>query len=157
MKRTIMLVLCTMLCLGALVSCDSMEAMIGEKTSLATLDRLQTELADAGLDTLTRYDADGIADFEATLKQELAKHDLALAGEVTGVLEGRYDNPETGEWFRQIIIGVSMSEDVDTLAQYYRIVYATEFAEDKAYIMDGGWIISISTSSAVMEDAQAAQ
>ncbi len=151
MKRILLLAVCTLLCLGAFVSCDSIEGMIGEKASVAALDAIQPELEGAGFDTFKRYGAGDTAVFEIELKEELAKQDLALTGKVTGVLTGDYTNPNTGDWVKQIAIGVSVSSDVDVLMTYYQTVYKTELEEGRAVLTDGGWIINLTVSSQVIE------
>lgn len=151
MKRILLLAVCTLLCLGALVSCNSMEGMIGEKASVWALDQIQPELEGAGFDTFKRYGAGDTAVFEIELKDELAKQDLALTGKVTGVLTGEYTNPETGDWVKQLAVGVSVSSDVDVLMTYYQSVYKTELDEGKAVLVDGGWIINLTLSSQVID------
>ena len=151
MKKILVLAVCMLLCLGVFVSCDSIEGMIGEKVSVAALDKIQPELEGAGFDTFKRYGAGDTAVFEIELKEELAKQDLALTGKVTGVLTGDYTNPNTGEWVKQIAVGVSMSSDVDVLMTYYQSVYKTELDEGRAVLIDGGWIINLTVSSQVID------
>lgn len=151
MKKLLLIAACLLLCLGTFVGCDSIEGMMGEKMSVAALDKIQPELEGAGYDTFKRYGAGDIAVFEIELKEALAAKDLALTGKVTGVLTGDYTNPETGHWVKQIAIGVSMSDDVDVLMQHYNEVYKTELEENRASILDGGWIINITVSSLEIE------
>ena len=153
MKKFLLIAACLMLCLGVFAGCDSIESKIGEKMSVSTLDKIQPELEGAGYDTFKRYGAGDIAVFEIELKEALAAKDLALTGKVTGVLTGEYTNPETGHWVKQIAIGVSMSSDVDVLMQHYQEVYKTELEENRANIMDGGWIVNITVSSMEIEQS----
>ena len=151
MKRILLLAVCALLCLGVFVSCDSMEEKVGERASVLALDQIQPELEGAGFDTFKRYGAGDTAVFEIELKQELAKQDLALTGKVTGVLTGDYTNPDTGDWVKQMAIGVSVSSDVDVLMTYYQSVYKTELEQGKAVLTDGGWIINITVSSQIID------
>lgn len=151
MKKFLLVAVCLLLCLGAFVGCDSIENQIGEKASISMLDAIQPELEGAGYDTFKRYGAGDIAVFEIELKEALAAKGLALTGKVTGVLTGDYTNPETGHWVKQMAIGVSMSTDVDVLMQHYQEVYKTELEENRANIVDGGWIINITVSSLELE------
>lgn len=152
MKRFFVIAVCLLLCLGVFAGCDSIESKIGEKASVSMLDAIQPELEGAGYDTFKRYGAGDIAVFEVELKEKLAAEELSLTGKVTGVLTGDYENPETGDWVKQIAIGVSASSDVDVLVQYYSEMYKTELDENRASVVDGGWIINVTVSS--MEIAQ---
>lgn len=72
---------------------------------------------------------------------------VALKGEITGGMEGYYENPETGHWVIQGALGVSLMEDADLLVQHFEELYAAEVSEGRAEIVNGGWLISITVSS----------
>lgn len=150
MKKIWIVAIALLLCMGCFVSCASLEQEIGRTASVALLDTVQTELESAGFDTLDRYDQAEIDAYVAELNQD----DVTLQAEVTGVIFGRYDNPETGHWVEQAAIGVCTNADAETLVQYYQAEYATEIAEGRAEVVGGGWVVSVTVSSLVLESAE---
>ncbi|MBQ7378588.1 MAG: hypothetical protein IJW70_02775 [Clostridia bacterium] len=150
MKKILMMVLALFLCVGCFASCSAIEGEIGKGTSVALLDAFQTELESVEFDTLERYDDAALAQYT----NELAADGVMLQGEITGVVRGYYENPETGDWVLQLGIGASMIEDVDTLVQYYQEQYATEIAEGRAEVTGAGWIVSVGAASIVLESDQ---
>lgn len=150
MKKILIVAMTLMLCACCLCSCDAMMQEIGKTASVSMLDAVQTELEGAGFDTLERYSEEEIAEF----RQELAEEGVTLKGEITGVLEGYYENPETGHWVSQIVIGVSATEDAQTLEQFFNEFCAEEVEQGKAEIVSGGWIVNITVSSLVLADAE---
>jgi hypothetical protein len=155
MKRILLLTVCVLLCLGALASCEGMQKKTGERASVAMLDEIQPALEGAGYDSFKRYGMGDTAVFEIELKEKLAEKDMALVGKVTGVLTGEYTNPETGAWVKQTVIGFDTSVDVATMMTYYQTIYSTELSEGKAVLTDGGWIVNLTLSSNVIENAPA--
>ena len=149
MKRILMAALICVLCMTCLVSCDAMVQEIGKTVSVQALDKVEEELrAENAFDTLERDNQEYIADILDTLEEE----DIELKGEITGVLDGYTLNLETGNWASQVTIGLSSSEDVDALVEYYESKLATELEEGKAIIIDGGWIVSVTVASFPIEE-----
>lgn len=149
MKKIVIVALSLLICCACLSSCASFSQEIGKAVSVEALDYMEKELRQQGsLDTLTRYDDPAKA---PGLLEELEEADVALKGEITGVLEGSYKNPENGHWVQQLTIGLSEPEDVETLTQYYRTKLATELEQGKAVVEDGGWMVSITLASVPIE------
>lgn len=149
MKRILMAALICVLCMTCLVSCDAMAQEIGKTVSVQALDKVEEELrAENTFDTLERDDQEYIADILDTLGEE----GIELKGEITGVLAGSTKNSETGHWVEQLTIGLSATEDVDTLIKYFEDELALQLEEGKAVIIDGGWIVSVTLSSVQIEE-----
>jgi len=149
MKRILMAALICVLCMTCLVSCDAMVQEIGKTVSVQALDKVEEELrAENAFDTLERDNQEYIADILDTLAEE----GYELKGEITGVLAGSTKNIETGHWAEQLTIGLSATEDVDTLIEYFEDELALQLEEGKAVIIDGGWIVSVTVSSVQIEE-----
>ena len=151
MKKVLLSVLILVLCTSCLVSCSALTQEIGKTVSVQALDHLENELREqASFDELTRY---GDASEVPGLVDEWEAANVELKGEVTGALYGTVSNPATGYWGNQLSLGLSATEDVDTLMEYYEQKYATEIQEGRAVLIDGGWMISITVSSMPIEQA----
>lgn len=148
MKRILIVALMLLVCGTCLVSCDAITEEIGKSVSVEALNKVEEELrAENAFDTLERDNQEYIA----KLNSEYEENGVELKGEITGVLDGYTLNLETGNWASQVTIGLSASEDVDALVEYYESKLATELEEGKAIIIDGGWMISITTASFPIE------
>ncbi|MBR2445707.1 MAG: hypothetical protein IKB28_03460 [Clostridia bacterium] len=149
MKRILIVALMLLVCGTCLFSCDAITEEIGKSVSVEALNKVEEELrAENAFDTLERDDQEFIADFANALNED----GISLKGEITGTLVGSTVNQETGNWAQQITIGLSATEDVDTLIQYLEGEYATELEEGKAIIIDGGWIVSVTVASFPIEE-----
>ena len=143
MKRFLLLAIALLVCAGCFVSCDSVMSEVGKTISVQALDALEQELQSVEFDEFERFDDQEIAD----LYEGLIENGVELKGEITGVLEGYYSNPETDHWVMQGALGVSLMEDAELLVQYYEELYATEISEGKAEVVNGGWLVSVTVSS----------
>ena len=148
MKKILVMAVALVLCMVCLTSCDAMMQEIGKSASVAALDAMEQELQSVEFDTLERWDEELVAQGQADLLAE----GIEMQGELTGVLEGYYENPETGHYVRQLVLGVSAVEDAETLTQYFQDEYKTELEEGKAEIVNGGWIVSVTVSSLVLSE-----
>ena len=150
MKRFLMVALLLALCMTCLVSCDALTQEIGKTVSIQALDHLEQELREQGsFDELHRYDDPAeLSDLSAKLEEA----DVELKGEITGALSGVVRNGE--HWAGHLSIGLSASEDVDTLMQYYQTAHADMIEEGRMVLVDGGWLISVTISSDPIEQAE---
>lgn len=149
MKRILIVALVLLVCGTCLVSCDAITEEIGKSVSVQALDKVEEELrAENAFDKLERDNQEFITAFVESLEG----NGITLNGEITGSLVGSTMNLETGNWAQQITIGLSATEDVDTLIQYLEGEYATQLEEGKAIIVDGGWIVSITIASFQIEE-----
>ncbi len=143
MKRILAAALVLLVCVCCLASCDAMSKEIGRTASLAALDELESEMRAQDLDTVDRGTGEDIA----AMANFLEEKELVLKGEVTGVIQGYKVNTETGYTFRQTVIGLSVTEDVEAVAQYYREEYAAKIEAEKVQVDIGGWIVCITEIS----------
>ena len=149
MKRILIVALKLLVCSTCHVSCDAITEEIGKSVSVEALNKVEEELrAENAFDTLERDNQEYIA----KLISEYEESGVELKGEITGVLDGYTVNLENGQWASQVTIGLSATEDVDALIEYYESALATELEEGKAIIIDGGWIVSSTTASFPIEE-----
>ncbi len=149
MKRILIVALMLLVCGTCLVSCDAITEGIGKSVSVEALNKVEEELREENaFDTLERDNGEYIA----KLISDYEESGIELKGEITGVLDGHTENLENGQWASQVTIGLSATEDVDALIEYYEKLLATELEEGRAIIIDGGWIVSITTASFQIEE-----
>lgn len=149
MKRILIVALMLLVCGTCLVSCDAITEGIGKSVSVEALNKVEEELREENaFDTLERDSGEYIA----KLISDYEESGIELKGEITGVLDGHTENLENGQWASQVTIGLSATEDVDALIEYYEKLLATELEEGRAIIIDGGWIVSITTASFQIEE-----
>ena len=147
MKRIFTFSLVLLICTACFASCAQVEQKIGEVVSVAAVDAVasQFEENDAPFE---RADEQGLADIRAALTQE---YELALQGNVTAALIGGETNEQTGEWVKYWVLGFDTTADAEAFEQLASAQLQSEISENKAVIVGGGYIVSITVSSLVIE------
>ena len=147
MKRIFTFALVLLICTACLASCAQVEQKIGEVVSVAAVDAVasQFEENDAPFE---RADEQGLADIRAALTQE---YELALQGNVTAALIGGETNEQTGEWVKYWVLGFDTTADAEAFEHLASAQLQSEISENKAVIVGGGYIVSITVSSLVIE------
>ena len=147
MKRILMIALTLMICVCCFASCAKIEHEIGKAVSVAAVDAVAAELEKEGVEFVLA-DEQALADLTAEWSEYFEE---GMAGEFTSGLEGRYDNPETGDWVEYLVLGFSATEDADALEQVLLEKYDAEIKEGKAIVVNGGYIVNLTVSSVVIE------
>ena len=147
MKRILTFAFVLLICTACFASCASVEQKIGEVVSVKAVDAVasQFEENDAPFE---RADEQGLADIQAALTQE---YEVALQGNVTAALIISETNEQTGEWVKCWVLGFDTTADAEAFEQLASAQLKSEIDESKAVIVGGGYIVSITVSSLVIE------
>lgn len=150
MKRFLTLALVVLVCACCLTSCASIEQGIGKSISVAAVDAVAAELEKEGVE----YE---LADEQALEQMQKELTDLLeepLQGTLTAAVTGETTNEQTGDWVKYRTFGFSSTADADAFAQYATEEYKTEIAENKAIVVNGGYIVNVTVSSMVIEQGE---
>ena len=147
MKRIFTFALVLLICTACFASCAQVEQKIGEVVSIAAVDAVASQFEENDV-PFERADEQGLADIQAALTQE---YEMTLQGKVTAALIGGEDNEQTGEWVKYWVLGFDTTADAEAFEQLASAQLQSEISENKAVIVGGGYIVSITVSSLVIE------
>ena len=147
MKRILTFALLLFICTACFASCAQVEQGIGKKISVQAVDAVATQFEENRVH-FERADEVRLAAIEAALTEEF---DMALQGNVTAALIGEETNAQTGEWGKYWVLGFSMTTDAEAFSQLASAQLQSEISENKAVVVGGGYIVSITVSSLVIE------
>ena len=150
MKKILTVALLVLVCVCCLTSCAQIEQEIGKAVSVKAVEAVAAELDKQGV-TYEFEDEQDLADLTADLKDE---YDNELQGELTAVLRGEYTNPQTGEWVEYLVIGFSATADADAVEKALLEELEVEIEEGTAIVVNGGYIVNATLSSAVIEQGE---
>ena len=154
MKRITILVLVLMLCAACFASCAQVEQEIGQFVSVAAVEAIAEELEKQDVEC-TLLGQEELAEMQDTCAQILAEeYGVEMQGELTAVLTGEYTNPQTDEWVLYLAFGFSTTADADAIAKFANDEYADKIAQGKAIVAKGGYVVSITVSSVVIDQGE---
>ncbi len=147
MKRILTFALLLFICTACFASCAQVEQKIGEVVSVTAVDAVASQLEENDA-PFERADEQGLADIQAALTQE---YEMTLQGKVTAALIGGEANEQTGEWVKYWVLGFDTTADAESFEQLVNVQLQSEIGESKAVVVGGGYIVSITLSSLVIE------
>ena len=151
MKRILVWTLVLMICAVCFASCAQMEQKIGQTVSVAAVEAVANELSEQGV-TCELAGEEQLAQIQEGFAGTLAEeYGIEPQGEMTAVLMGEYTNPENDDWVLYWAFGFSSSADADAMEKLANDEYADELAQGKAIVVNGGYMVSITVSSVVID------
>lgn len=115
MKKTVILLLLLALCVPTLVSCADLTRPMHKNSAISELDKLQAKLDDDGYEVI-RADEAAIA---AAAESLVSGEGVILKGELAGMLEYSYIDPDSGKLVIGLVIAVTDKADAKAIAQAY--------------------------------------
>ena len=143
MKRFLLIALTVLVCACCLTSCASVEQGIGKKVSIAAVDAVAAQFEEEDV-TFERADEARLATIETALTEQ---YGMALQGNVTAALIGEETNALSGEWGKYWVLGFSSATDAEAFLQLATEQLQPEIGENKAVVVGGGYIVSVTVSS----------
>ena len=147
MKKVLLIALTLMICAACLTSCASIEQEIGKKVSVAAVEAVAAGLEEQGVAYQLADEAE-LAEIEAEIASQLEN---GLQGELTAAIVQEYADTETGDWTLYWVYGFSSTADAEAYAQLVTQGYQALIDEGKAIVVMGGYIVSVTASSMVIE------
>ena len=147
MKRILTFAFVLFICIACFASCAQVEQEIGKVISVEAVEAVASQFEDN--DTLfERADEQRLAEIQAALTGEYA---MVLQGQVTAALMIDETDEQTGEWVKCWVLGFDTAADADAFAQLVNVQLQSEIGESKAVVVSGGYIVSVTLSSSVIE------
>lgn len=147
MKRIFTFALVLLICTACFASCAQVEQKIGEVVSVAAVEAAAEELAKQGVEYEVADEA-ALAEIEAEIVGALESD---LQGKVTAAVAGTYTNAQTGDWTTYWTYGFSSAADAEAYVQVVTKGYQELIDQGKAIVVNGGYIVSVTASSMVIE------
>ena len=147
MKRILTVALLVLVCVCCLTCCAKIEQEIGKVVSVEAVNAIAAEFDKQGVE-YELADEQALTQAQAELEELLEE---PLQGTITAAVAGETTDEQTGAWVKYWTFGFSSTADAEAFAQYVTEEYKTEIEENKAIVVNGGYIVNVTVSSMVIE------